>query len=142
MPGADVESMPALFPGDIVASIASGTIYRIERTKQIKAVCADARGKLWEVRMPGLRDATDAEKELFRSQLPDPDPREIVRIGHAVRFKGANAQKYPGTFVVIKDKDSAVSLVRLGGDISAQYMPTVPTSMLEVVKGEITFTNV
>ena len=136
-----VTSFPALFPGNYATSITTGTVYRIEKTKQIKAVCADVRGQLWDVRMTGLRDATPEEKAEFERLSPKLTT-EVFRLGHVVRFKGAGAAKYPGHFVVIKEKGAEVSLVQAGGTLTSRYFPTVMTMNLELVKEPVTITNV
>lgn len=137
-------SFPLLFPGDIARG-ANGKLYEIVKTKQIKAVCRDESGQLWDVRMTGLKEATPDEKERFKLHAAKngvADNPEPMRLGHVVRFKGASAVKFPGLYVVIKDKGpSEVSLVKLGGDLQSKYFATVITSNLEHV-AEGTFKNV
>jgi hypothetical protein len=137
-----VTSFPALFPGDYATSITTGTVYRVEKIKQIKAVCADVRGQLWDVRMPNLREATPEEAAEFERLSPKVET-EKFRLGHVVRFKGAGASKYPGYFVVIKEKgDAEVSLVQAGGTLTSRYFPSVMVANLELIKEPVTIANV
>lgn len=136
-----VTNLMYLSPGDIVANTAQ--VYRVQRVKQVKATCLGMDGQMWDIRIdsPTLREATEDEKRAFNEKHPI-NAAPTLRLGNFVRFTGNHAVKFPGVYVVIKDKGTSVSLVKAGGNLQGQYFATVLTALIEKVEEPVKLQNV
>lgn len=134
--------MPLLFPNDIVHLRGrEDTLYKIIRTKQVKAIVEDEFGKRWELRMPDCVKVEDRSR--FTEAIKDEveETKATMALGGVVRYKAGtgNARRYPGMYVIAWDlRGETVRLVKLGGD-GHRYMTGVPlTSLEDVPDDEVT----
>lgn len=79
------------YPGDLL--MCSGRVVKVLKVNQANYRCIDESGGLWNVRIAGATRAPDGST--FTEQKQD-EPN----LGEPVRFTGAAARKFPGTYIV------------------------------------------
>lgn len=148
--GAVVESIPAVYKGDVITLTAgkqAGVFFRIKRINAKSLVVTDVKGGelRFDTSGPGawkfIREATEEERAAFTG---DELSRVVFyRVGNVVRWSSCTHALGKGKLMVVTkvNADGDCNLVPLGGVNTLQYFRSVPSRLLEKVDGDVTVAN-
>jgi hypothetical protein len=144
VPGAIVETIPAVWKGSVIVHAGSGVVYRIKKMTSATLTITDVEGKefvLKGMNKPGawraIREATKEEQERFRTEEFKRvlDPANVMRVGNVVRWPGAKHPLAKDKLLVVTkvNADGDANLSPLGGTLTGEFFRSVPAVHLEKV---------
>lgn len=91
--------------------------------------------KMYQIPRSGVESTRDLSYAENVSMVEEHEKTAAVRLGAVVTFKHTPKDTAPGEkFVVFKENDDTVNVVKLGGDDNYRYFRSVPKGQLNLVE--------